>query len=62
MKKLLQLFLDIQMLMDEAEEDSRKVFIARRYIIGAAAKTRRNWDVIKKDQFADLLHADEILI
>jgi hypothetical protein len=50
------------MLMDEAEEDSRKVFIARRYIIGAAAKTRRNWDVIKKDQFADLLHADEILI
>ncbi|MBK1717795.1 acyl-CoA dehydrogenase family protein [Thiocystis violacea] len=50
------------LLMDEAEEDSRKVFIARRYIIGAAAKTRRNWDTIKKDLFADLLHAEDILI
>ena len=50
------------LLMDEAESDSRKVFIARRYILGAAAKTRRNWDVIKKDLYADLLHADDVLI
>jgi hypothetical protein len=50
------------LLMDEAAQDSRKVFIARRYIIGAAAKTRRNYEVIKKDLFADLLHADDILI
>jgi hypothetical protein len=50
------------LLMDEAEQDSRKVFIARRYIIGAAAKTRKNWEVIKKDLFADLLYADDILI
>ncbi len=50
------------LLMDEAEQDSRKVFIARRYILGAAAKARRNWEVIKKDLFGDLLHADEILI
>ena len=50
------------LLMEEAEQDSRKVFIARRYIIGSAAKARRNWEAIKKDLFADLLHADEILI
>jgi hypothetical protein len=50
------------LLMGEAEVDSRKVFIARRYILGAAAKTRRNWEVIKKDLYADLLHADDVLI
>ncbi len=50
------------LLMDEAEEDSRKVFIARRYILGAAAKTRKNWEVIKKDLYADLLHAEDILV
>jgi alkylation response protein AidB-like acyl-CoA dehydrogenase len=50
------------LLMDEAEEYSRKVFIARRYIVGAAAKTRKNWETIKKDLFADLLHADDILV
>lgn len=50
------------LLMDEAEIDSRKVFIANRYILGAAAKALRNAAVIKKDAYADLLHADEILI
>jgi alkylation response protein AidB-like acyl-CoA dehydrogenase len=50
------------LLMDEAELDSRKVFIANRYITAAAAKTRKNADMIKDDTFADLLHADEVLI
>ncbi|MBK1722311.1 acyl-CoA dehydrogenase family protein [Thiocystis violacea] len=50
------------LLMDEADEDNRKVFIARRYILGAAAKTRGNWEIIKKDLYADLLHAEDILI
>jgi len=50
------------LLMDEAEIDSRKVFIANRYILEAAAKTRMNAEVIKNDTFTDLLHADEILI
>ncbi len=49
------------LLMDEAETDSRKVFIANRYILGAAAKALRNAALIKKDAYADLLHADEIL-
>lgn len=50
------------LLMEEAELDSRKVFIANRFIIGAAAKAHRNADVIKNDAFSDLLHADEVLI
>lgn len=50
------------LLMDEADEDSRKVFIAKRYILGAAAKTRKNWEIIKKDLYSDLLHAEDILI
>ena len=50
------------LLMDEAELDSRKVFIANRFIIGAAAKAHRNAEVIKNDAFSDLLHADEVLI
>jgi hypothetical protein len=49
-------------LMDEAQKNSRKLFIARRYILGAAAKARRNGEVIRKELYADLLHADEILI
>ncbi len=50
------------LLIDEAETDGRKVFIARRYILGAAAKARRNADAIKKDLFGDLLYAEEVLI
>lgn len=50
------------LLLDEAEVESRKVFIANRYIISAAAKARRNAEAIKNEQFSDLLHADEILI
>jgi len=49
-------------LLDEAEKESRKVFIANRYIISAAAKAHRNAAAIKNEQFSDLLHADEILI
>lgn len=50
------------LLLDEAEIDSRKVFIANRYILEAAAKTKKNAEVIKNDAFTDLLHADEVLI
>jgi alkylation response protein AidB-like acyl-CoA dehydrogenase len=49
-------------LLDEAEKESRKVFIANRYIISAASMARRNAAVIKNEQFSDLLHADKILI
>ncbi|AGA89297.1 acyl-CoA dehydrogenase [Thioflavicoccus mobilis 8321] len=50
------------LLMGEAAEDSRKVFIARRFIIGAAAKARRNAEAIKKDLFGDLLYAEDVLV
>ena len=50
------------LLLDETEIDSRKVFIANRYIISAAAKARKNAESIKNEQFSDILHADEILI
>jgi len=50
------------LVLDEAEKDSRKVFIANRYITTAIAKARQNAEAIKNEQFSDLLHADEILI
>lgn len=50
------------LLLDEAEKDSRKVFIANRYIVTAVGNARRNLEAIKNEQFSDLLHADEILI
>lgn len=50
------------LLLDEAEIDSRKVFIANRFIISCVAKARKNAEAIKNEQFSDILHADEILI
>ena len=50
------------LLLDEAEIDSRKVFIANRYIISCVSKARKNAEAIKNEQFSDILHADEILI
>ncbi len=50
------------LLLDEAEINDRKVFIANRYIVSASALARKNYEAIKNEQFSDLLHADEILI
>ncbi|MBA7658618.1 MAG: acyl-CoA dehydrogenase [Calditrichaeota bacterium] len=50
------------LLLDEAEIESRKVFIANRYIVSALARAHRHAEAIKNEQFSDLLHADEILI
>ena len=49
------------LLLDEAEENDRKVFIANRYILSSLAQARRNAENIKNGLFADLLHADTIL-
>lgn len=49
------------LLLDEAEIDSRKIFIANRYITSAAAGARKNAEIIKYETFSDLMHADEIL-
>ncbi len=50
------------LLLDEAENEPRKVFIANRYIVSALAKARANAEAIRNEQFSDLLHADEILV
>ena len=49
------------LLLDEAEVNAHKVFIANRYIVSALGQTRRNAEAIHNEQFSDLLHADEIL-
>ncbi len=49
------------LVLDEAEINRRKIFIANRYITNALANTRKNSEAIKNEQFSDLLHADEIL-
>ncbi|MGA2624329.1 MAG: acyl-CoA dehydrogenase family protein [Bacteroidota bacterium] len=49
------------LLLDEAEIEPGKAFIANRYILNAAANARRNAESIKSGLFSDLLHADKIL-
>lgn len=49
------------LLLDEAEDNSHKKYIANRYIIHSLAQARRNAEYIRSDQFSDLLHADEVL-
>jgi hypothetical protein len=50
------------LLLDQAEVEPRKVFIANRYILSAASSARKNAESIKNGAFSDMLHADEILI
>lgn len=50
------------LLLKEANEDQRKVFTARRYILDAVAKARKNAESIKSELYSDILHADTILI
>ena len=49
------------LLLDEAEKEPRKVFIANRYIVTALAQARKNAEAIRSELFGDLLHAEKIL-
>ncbi len=49
------------LVLDEAEKNKRKIFIANRYITNALSHARKNAESIKNDQYQDVLHADEIL-
>jgi len=49
------------LVLDEAEKNARKSFIANRYIYTALAKARQNAEAIRNGVFSDLLHADQIL-
>jgi alkylation response protein AidB-like acyl-CoA dehydrogenase len=64
-KELVELYSYIYtgyLLLEEAEIESRKIFVANRFILSAIGKARANMEAIKNEQFSDLLHADEILI
>lgn len=50
------------LLLDEAEKNDKKIFIANRYIITSLANAKKNADTIKNELFSDLLHADKILV
>jgi 3-(methylthio)propanoyl-CoA dehydrogenase len=50
------------LLMDHAEIEARKIFIANRYVLKAVADARRHVESIKNGSFADVLHADKILV
>ncbi len=49
------------LVLEEALINSRKAFIANRYILSSLAKARNNVETIKNGAFADILHADKIL-
>ncbi len=49
------------LLLDEAEENQKKRFIANRYILNALANSRRNSELIKSETYSDILHLDEIV-
>ncbi len=49
------------LVLDEAEINQHKIFIANRYITNALANARKNSESVKSELFSDLLHADEIL-
>ena len=50
------------LLLNEANSDQRKVFTARRFILDALTKARKNAEAIKSELYSDILHADTILI
>lgn len=50
------------LLLDQACKDTRKIFVANRFVINALSNAKRNAESIKNELFADLLHADNILI
>jgi len=49
------------LVLDEAEINAHKIFIANRFITNSLASARKNSEAIKSELFSDLLHADEIL-
>ncbi len=49
------------LLLEQAEKDQKKVFVANRYILTSLANARKNAESIKDGLFNDILHADKIL-
>ena len=49
------------LILDEAEVNDRKVFVAKRYIMDALARTRKSAETIKSEVYSDIVHAEVIL-
>jgi hypothetical protein len=49
-------------MLDHAEIESRKLFVANRYILRSVSEARMHSESIKNGAFADILHADKILV
>jgi|SRR5690554_812674 len=50
------------LLLEQAEIEPKKVFIANRYILNSLANARKNAESIKDGLFSDILHAEKILV
>ncbi len=63
-KELVELYSYIfigYLLLDQAEIDPKKVFIANRYVLTSLANARKNAETIKDGLFNDILHTEKIL-
>jgi alkylation response protein AidB-like acyl-CoA dehydrogenase len=49
------------LLLDQAETDPKKVFVANRYVLTSLANAKKNAESIKDGLFNDILHAEKIL-
>ncbi|MGA8264780.1 MAG: Acyl-CoA dehydrogenase C-terminal domain-containing protein [Ignavibacteriaceae bacterium] len=49
------------LLLDQAEIEPKKIFIANRYVLTSLANARKNAESIKDGLFSDILHAEKIL-
>lgn len=49
------------LLLDEAEKNEKKLFIANRYILSSMSNAKKNFESIKNENFSDILHAEKIL-
>lgn len=50
------------LMLEQAEIEPQKVFVANRYILSSLAKAKGNAESIKDGLFNDILHADKILV
>ncbi len=50
------------LLLNEANENQRRIFTAKRFIIDSLSKAKKNAEAIKSELYSDILHADSILI
>ena len=64
-KDLVELYSYLYMgyiLLDQAEIEPNKVFVANRYVLTSLANARKNAESIKDGLFGDILHAEKILV